>query len=169
MRRILWIIAFLAILPARAESADATPWVPPGSALVVEALSLIGTPYRYSGEDPAGGFDCSGLMSFIFKDALGEDIPHSAAQLFHWGSTVDRQDLQAGDLLFFSTHHGRISHVALYIGNGQFVHAPNTGATVRIDRLDSSYWQRAFRGARRLVSENLALQLPEIPSRASLP
>ncbi len=150
------------------EAAASGAWIPPGSALVVEALSLLGTPYRYSGESPEGGFDCSGLVAYLFKDALGQTIPHSAAELFHRGVAVQRADLQAGDLVFFNLHGSRagVSHVALYIGNDQFVHAPTTGAMVRIEQLSSAYWQHAYRGGRRLFPENLALQLPQLAAGA---
>ena len=132
------------------------------SAVVMEALSLIGTPYHYAGDSPEAGFDCSGFVSFVFQDALDRRLPHSADEIFHAGNKVHRDELRAGDVLFFHMgHHGnRINHVALYIGNGQFVHAPTSGSTVRIDKLSDSYWQRYYRGARRLIDDQVALLAP---------
>ncbi|NNM53056.1 MAG: C40 family peptidase [Pseudomonadales bacterium] len=167
MRHIVKLTGFLTILMifGCAWAQDVTPVSiadRASSAVVMEALSLIGTPYRYAGDSPEAGFDCSGFVSFVFQDALDRHLPHSADEIFHAGSKVHRDELRAGDVLFFHIgHHGhKINHVALYIGDGQFVHAPTSGSTVRVDKLSDSYWQRYYRGARRLINDQVALLAP---------
>ena len=118
---------------------------------MLRALALLGVPYRYGGDDPAQGLDCSGLVRRVYGDLLDLDLPHRAALLVREGRAVARAQLAAGDLLFFNTRRGRDSHVAIYIGDGRFVHAPGRGGMVRVDVLDDAYWLRHFAGARRLL------------------
>ncbi len=130
--------------------------------VVMETLSLIGTPYRWAGASPEGGFDCSGLVSYVYRDVLARDLPHSAEALFHHagGQKIDNPSrLQPGDLVFFhmGRHHRRIDHVAVYIGDGRFVHAPTTGSTVRVDNLSDAFWHAHYRGGVRLIPDHLAL------------
>jgi cell wall-associated NlpC family hydrolase len=114
------------------------------------ALGLVGTPYRYGGNTPQGGFDCSGLVGYVFRDALGIELPRSAEELSRLEApSVPRDGLRSGDLVFF--RHGRaVSHVGIYVGEGRFVHAPNRGGTVRLDTLDAPYWRDHYAGAKRL-------------------
>lgn len=128
-----------------------------GSDVVFRALAMLGVPYHYGGDNVLQGFDCSGLVHRVFADLLNIDLPHRSDQLGRQGRPVARDELEAGDLLFFNTRgkHAN-SHVAIYIGDGRFVHAPGRGTMVRIDELDEPYWQRRFNGARRIVGDDPA-------------
>ncbi len=125
--------------------------------LLMNAMGLIGTPYRRRGNSPAEGFDCSGFVGYVFARAHGQPLPRSARDIYALGddraSHVPRDSLLPGDLIFFRIGHGRrIDHVALYLGEQRFVHAPATGGEVRIDTLDLPYWQRRYAGARRILA-----------------
>jgi cell wall-associated NlpC family hydrolase len=119
------------------------------SALVSVAKKQIGIPYRYGGEDPRSGFDCSGLVWWSYKE-LGSSTPRSARTLFAAGHKVSRNDLRPGDLVFFDTGGRPPAHVAIITKPPKFVHAPSTGGKVREDNLDESYWSQHFYGARRI-------------------
>jgi len=121
------------------------------SDVVVEALSLLGTPYRFGGSSPNVGFDCSGLVRHVFASALNRDLPRRAEEISGVGHPVSRAELQPGDLVFFDTLRRAFSHVAIYIGEGRFVHAPARNGRVRIEGLDDRYWATRFNGARRLI------------------
>lgn len=135
----------------------------PGAAedVLFTALGLVGTPYRYGGNTPAGGFDCSGLIGYVYNGAAGIALPRTTREMnaMRSASPVSRDALQAGDLLFFATSGGRrVSHAAIYVGQGRFVHAPSTGGTVRLDSLANNYWQKSYLNARRVLNdEQLAL------------
>jgi cell wall-associated NlpC family hydrolase len=111
------------------------------------ALSQVETPYRWGGEDP-GGFDCSGLVYWAFG-RLGIHLPRVAEDQARVGVPVDRSQLQPGDVVFFADSSGYVHHEGIYIGNGQVVHAPQTGETVRLERIDTGYYDRQYAGARR--------------------
>ena len=118
--------------------------------VLMRALGLVGTPYRYGGNTPEGGFDCSGLVGFVFRDAAGMQLPRSTAGLMEMrAAPVPRERLRPGDLVLFRPGGG--GHVGIYVGEGRFVHAPSRGGTVRMDRLDLPYWSRAFVGGRRVL------------------
>jgi cell wall-associated NlpC family hydrolase len=127
--------------------------------VVVEALSLLGTPYRFGGSSPDVGFDCSGLVRHVFASALNWNLPRRAEEISGVGQPVSRAELQPGDLVFFDTLRRAFSHVAIYIGEGRFVHAPARNGRVRIEGLDDRYWAARFNGARR-VMEPLPADLP---------
>jgi cell wall-associated NlpC family hydrolase len=112
------------------------------------ALSLVGTPYRYGG-DTLAGFDCSGLVYFAYLQA-GLKVPRSSEQQFLAAAPVPIGEALRGDLLFFRSD-GKVSHVAIYLDDGRFVHAPSTGKTVVLGSLDSSYYRSHFAGAGRVV------------------
>ena len=116
--------------------------------VVAAALGYRGVPYRFGGSDPAG-FDCSGFVQYVFRQ-VGSVLPREVREQFSVGRAVDRDDVRAGDLVFFQTVSKGASHVGLAIGDGQFIHAPSTNGFVRIERLASSYWASRFVGARRL-------------------
>jgi cell wall-associated NlpC family hydrolase len=121
--------------------------------VVIHAMGLVGTPYRYGGDTPQGGFDCSGLVAHVFREAAGLRLPRSTReQAAHPARDVGRAQLQAGDLVFFNPGGGPASHVGIHVGDGRFVHAPSQGGTVRLDRLDSDYWRPLFLGGRRLLA-----------------
>ena len=120
--------------------------------VLIRAIGLVGTPYRYGGNSPEGGFDCSGLVQFVFRDTAGVRLPRSTRELVALDApAVARDALQPGDLVFFSPAGGAASHIGIYVGEGRFVHAPSTGGTVRLDQLDSDYWRRNYAGARRVL------------------
>lgn len=123
-----------------------------GSDFALYALGLVGTPYRFGGNDPNQGFDCSGLVTFVVLRITDTALPRRAADLARIGSPIGRGALRNGDLVFFDTSGG-ISHVGVYVGSGRFVHAPSSGALVRIDALDAPYWGPRYRGARRLTRQ----------------
>jgi hypothetical protein len=116
--------------------------------LIAEAKKLIGTPYRYGGTTPKG-FDCSGFVYYTHKK-IGVTLPRSSKQMYQKGTTVHKSGLKAGDLVFFNTSKSKkgVSHVAIYIGNNQVIHAVSKG--VKIDSLNNSYWKTRYVGAKRL-------------------
>jgi len=139
----------LADLPARAPSAANT-----GTAndVLFRAIALVGTPYRWGGNTPAGGFDCSGLVDYIYRNAADILLPHSSREMAVMNGEEVRQmtDLASGDLVFFGGSGG-VSHVGVYVGKGRFVHAPNSGGTVRLDDIDGPYWRDHFVYGKRLL------------------
>lgn len=120
-----------------------------GYAIAGTALSLRGTPYRNGGADPSSGFDCSGFVQFVFGQ-YGVAMPRGVRDQFMRGTPVAADALEPGDLLFFTTTAPGASHVAIAIGGDQFVHAPSSSGSVRVESLGSSYWAPRFVGARRL-------------------
>jgi cell wall-associated NlpC family hydrolase len=120
-----------------------------GDEVALYALDLIGTGYRFGGKNPQAGLDCSGMVSYIYHQAAGIDVSGSAADIAKRGKEIDRQLLRPGDLVFFNTEHKPFSHVAIYIGENRFVHAPSTNGHVRIDRLDNRYYAERYEMARR--------------------
>ncbi len=131
--------------PAEVSVAMRAPASIPERAAAI-AVQQVGTAYRYGGASPAG-FDCSGLVQFSFRQA-GMKVPRTTGQLWDSAGTVAFDELQVGDLLFF--RFGRkMSHVGIYLGDEQFVHAPSSGKTVSIDSLGAEYYRRALvRGGR---------------------
>ena len=109
--------------------------------VTVMAIGLVGTPYRYGGNTPASGFDCSGLIGYVYKQRAGVVAPRSTAGLIDWGTSIPAPSLRTGDLVVFA-QNGRATHAGIYVGEGRFVHAPSTGGTVRLDSLKSTYWAR---------------------------
>lgn len=115
--------------------------------VTLHAISLVGTRYRRGGNTPDTGFDCSGLIGYVYRNSAGVLAPRTVAQLSDWGQAVDGNALRSGDLVVF-TLGGVTSHAGIYVGDGRFVHAPSTGGDVRLDPLGSGYWSRqtvAFR------------------------
>ena len=122
------------------------------NAVLMRAISLVGTPYRYGGNTPEGGFDCSGLVNYVFLDMLDLRLPRTSRELAaSQGPRIATDRLASGDLVFFGSD-GQVSHVGIYVGEGRFVHAPNSGGTVRLDRLDGTWWREHYTGARRLLN-----------------
>lgn len=121
-------------------------------AIIDSALSLRGTPYRFGGDSPAAGFDCSGLVNYVAR-ANGVGMPRTVIEQFGTGVSIQRTDLAPGDLVFYSTTGPGPTHVGIVISSGQnpqFVHAPADGSTVRTERLDTPYWEGRWVGARRV-------------------
>jgi cell wall-associated NlpC family hydrolase len=121
------------------------------NAVLMRAISLVGTPYRYGGNTPEGGFDCSGLVNYVYRDMLSLNLPRTSRDLAGFqGPRIVPDRLAAGDLVFFG-QSGNVSHVGIYVGEGRFVHAPSTGGTVRLDHLDGTYWRDHYTGAKRVL------------------
>ena len=117
--------------------------------VLMRALGLVGTPYRWGGNTPAGGFDCSGLVGFVFLDAARVYLPRTTREIAKVKADQPPRDrLAPGDLVLFGQP---TFHVGIYVGEGRFVHAPSTGGTVRLDRIDGPYWSRQYQGARRVL------------------
>lgn len=114
----------------------------PRKRIVDDALSYMGTPYRYGGSTPRG-FDCSGLTMYVYK-RIGVSLPRSAVSQYRSGRRIAFANSRPGDLVFFAIDGRRVSHVGLYIGEGAFIHAPSTGKGVRIDEISSPYWRARF-------------------------
>ena len=146
--RILFITLGLAIA-AGCTHAPVEPSPPDlASRAVDQAVAMVGKPYHYGGNTPAG-FDCSGLVQYSYG-RVGVTLPHGTNSLRRVSQPVSKSHLQRGDLLFFTQEGKRSSHVALYIGGNRFVHAPSTGKKVYITSFDDPYWRRHLTEARRL-------------------
>lgn len=117
------------------------------SDIAIHALGLVGTPYRYGGNTPDSGFDCSGLIGYVYTSRAGVAPPRTVAQLSGFGQSIDADELRTGDLVVFG--RGRPTHAGIYVGEGRFVHAPSSGGTVRLDHLKSRYWSQQFASFRR--------------------
>ncbi len=119
--------------------------------VLMRAIGLVGTPYRWGGNTPEGGFDCSGLVGFVFLDAAQVYLPRTTREIARAkAGTPPRLELAPGDLVLFADR-GQVFHVGIYVGENRFVHAPSTGGTVRLDRLDNPYWSRVYAGGRRVL------------------
>lgn len=131
-----------------------SPAVPSGAErhaeVVMRALSLLGVNYRFGGTSPESGLDCSGLVRHVFRETMGMMLPRRSEEISRAGADVGRQQLKPGDLVFFNTLRRAFSHVGIYIGNNQFVHAPSSGGQVRVETMDKPYWLARFDGARRM-------------------
>ena len=115
------------------------------------ALSLVGIEYRYGGETPDRGLDCSGLIRYVFQELTGVTLPRTAQELSRLGKRVTTRELEPGDLVFFNTRRFPNSHVGIYLGGDRFIHAPSRGGEVGVAMFSDRYWQKRYNGARRLV------------------
>ncbi|MGE3842155.1 MAG: C40 family peptidase [Vicinamibacterales bacterium] len=141
-------------VPPAATTNETTTGDDVAAPILQTALTLIGTRYRTGGGSPETGFDCSGFVNWVFGQH-GISVPRTVSELFRWGwSVVIDEAVAAGDLLFFDTEGGP-SHVAIALGDGRFVHAPNARSAVRIDTLTMPYWARRYLGARRVVEDRV--------------
>ena len=119
--------------------------------VLIRAIGLVGTPYHWGGNTIASGFDCSGLVNFVFRDMGRINLPRTARDIAASPvPTVRHNHLAPADLLFFGTKRA-VNHVGIYVGKGRFVHAPNSGGTVRLDELNGYYWREHYLGARRVL------------------
>ena len=117
--------------------------------LIMNAMSLIGLSYRFGGNSPTQGLDCSGFMQYIFKRSMGITLPRTSAEMATVGQQVDRANLKPGDMVFFGSG-GRVSHVGMYIGNDRFIHTPRTGRDIEITSMNGNYWKSRYITARRV-------------------
>lgn len=140
--------------PPTASTAAERPAAPRGPAdprahdVVIFALGLVDTGYRFGGKNPDAGLDCSGMVSYVYDKAAGLALAGSAADIAQEGHTVDMSGMRPGDLVFFNTRNQSHSHVGIYIGDDRFVHAPNSNGKVRIESLTRSWFATRFEEAR---------------------
>lgn len=122
--------------------------------MLLQSVSLMGIAYKWGGNTPDTGMDCSGFVRYVFKKSLGINLPRTAAEMAKVGKRVSINELQPGDLIFFKTMGGgRISHIGMYLGNNKFIQSPRTGENIQITDL-SGYWIKHYVGAKRVVQEN---------------
>jgi cell wall-associated NlpC family hydrolase len=148
--KFLFTCAFIGALCAAAPAAQAESAADYRVAAAVQALFTVGVRYHYGGNSPETGYDCSGLVAYVYERAWGVTLPRSTEKQRHVGRPVKIKDLQPGDLVFYNTRHRPFSHVGIYLGDGNFIHAPRPGQRVRIESLETRYWRARFDGARRL-------------------
>ncbi|MDR2013149.1 MAG: C40 family peptidase [Rhodanobacter sp.] len=137
------------LISATAESEPANSSKHLRRLLAEFSMSLRDVRYQRGGSEPSTGFDCSGFVRYVFRHTAGSDLPRNSASQYLAGTEIDPSDMKTGDLVFFHVHGKRISHVGIYLGNGQFIHSPSTGKHVSISRLNEAYWARRFAGAKR--------------------
>lgn len=134
--------------------------------ILSHGLSLVGTRYRYGGSTVKSGFDCSGFIGYLFKEELGMQLPRSTREMININAPlVEREELEPGDLLFFSTNgRGRVSHAGIYLGDDQFIHSSSSrSGGVRVDSLEDRYWNRTFIEAKRALAMAPTDQLARHP------
>lgn len=119
-----------------------------GREIVMYALGLVDVGYQFGGKNPEAGFDCSGMVSFIYRNAINVELKGSAADMARRGRPVGRSQLQAGDLVFFNTMNRPFSHVGIYIGDDKFIHSPSTNGRIRIESMKSKYFAARYEAAR---------------------
>ena len=156
-----WIpIILLALLPLSAMANDSSEATAPAAdsgmlgqaqEVVLRALSFIGVRYKWGGASPDTGFDCSGLIRYVYNQVTGQSLPGNAKEISKVGESIERSELQPGDLVFFNTPRRPFSHVGIYLGESRFVHAPSRGGKVEIVDMSERYWKTRYNGARRLA------------------
>ncbi|AMB77823.1 MULTISPECIES: C40 family peptidase [Pseudomonas] len=147
--------------PGKIANASLTAANMQSSTVLSRAVNVLGTPYRWGGSSPSKGFDCSGLVKYAFNDVAAVDLPRTSSEMASGhGQKVERKDLKPGDLLFFNIKSRKVNHVAIYLGNDRFIHAPRRGKSVTIDTLKKPYWQSHYVVAKRVLpKEKASLQV----------
>ncbi|MFM8760748.1 MAG: C40 family peptidase [Polynucleobacter victoriensis] len=146
------ILSACAILPRFSSLPDFDKEVSAGTEdISIAAIGLVGVPYRYGGNTPKGGFDCSGLIGYVYQNTANKKLPRTTEEMGQIGTSLGNDTPAPGDLVFFNTQGGRHSHVGIYVGKGRFVHAPSKGGTVRLEKITSSYWSQRYTEARRII------------------
>ena len=125
------------------------------SELVIQAMGLLGVPYKLGGTSEEKGFDCSGFVRYMYEKSVGLVLPRRAEEQAKVTEEISRSELKPGDLVFFNTLKRTFSHVGIYVGDGKFIHAPRPGKAVRVDDMREAYWQQRFNGARRVQVDKL--------------
>ncbi len=139
--------------PQTSDSTQTNGWQNKVQQVLINAFSLTGIQYKYGGNSPSTGFDCSGFVRYVFHNAANLTLPPTARAISQIGKSVKKDELQPGDLVFFNTLKKAFSHVGIYIGDNKFIHAPSTGKTVRVESMQDGYWASRFEGAQRLDQE----------------
>ncbi len=137
-------------LPKTFVSTVSTAVVDKTETLINNAMQLIGVRYRWGGNTPQSGLDCSGFVRYVFNDTFGFLLPRKSAQMSKVGLEIGKEELRPGDLVFFNTMRHAFSHVGIYVGNNKFIHAPSKGKSIRVDDMTKVYWEKRYNGARRL-------------------
>lgn len=156
---LLSAVLFISMPAFAYDESDETIEIKPASSkdavgnMLFQALSLMGIPYKWGGNTPDTGMDCSGFIRYVFKKSLGITLPRTAREMARLGKRIKLKDLEPGDLLFFNTMGYSNSHMGMYIGNNQFIQSQRTGDTIKITKFDA-YWRSKFNGAKRIVQEN---------------
>ena len=147
---LLWLtIGCSSTPPSRTVEPAAVAGTSDHQRLVQLAQNMLGTPYRYGGISPRTGFDCSGLVYYTHK-MLGYTLPRTSSAQYHASQRVPRTKLLPGDLVFFKINRSKISHVGIYLGDGQFIHSPSSGKVVSVGSLEDPYWKKRFIGGGRI-------------------
>lgn len=138
------------------EAESNTSWTSAAQEIILHALSQTGVKYKYGGINPDSGFDCSGFVRYVFKEAANLTLPHGARAMSQVGQNVPEKELKPGDLVFFNTMKSVYSHVGIYVGNNRFIHSPSAGSSISVADMNDSYWSKRFTGARRVDAKELA-------------
>lgn len=138
------------------EAESNTSWTSVAQEIILHALSQTGVKYKYGGINPDSGFDCSGFVRYVFKEAANLTLPHGARAMSQVGQNVPEKELKPGDLVFFNTMKSVYSHVGIYVGNNRFIHSPSAGSSISVADMNDSYWSKRFTGARRVDAKELA-------------
>ena len=141
-------------LPKSFASTVSSAVVDKTEALINNAMQLIGVRYRWGGNTPQSGLDCSGFVRYVFNDTFGFLLPRKSAQMSKVGLQIGKEELRPGDLVFFNTMRHAFSHVGIYVGDNKFIHAPSKGKSIRVDDMTKVYWEKRYNGARRLDNTN---------------
>ena len=137
-------------LPKSFASTVSTAVVDKTETLINNAMQLIGVRYRWGGNTPQSGLDCSGFVRYVFNDTFGFLLPRKSSQMSKVGLQIRKDELQPGDLVFFNTMRHAFSHVGIYLGDNKFIHAPSRGKSIRVDDMTKVYWEKRYNGARRV-------------------
>lgn len=153
---------------SRKAKSDVKPDYAPAQDMLLQAMSLIGVKYKWGGATPEAGLDCSGFVRYVFQNSMNIALPHNALGMAQSGSSIDKEELKPGDLVFFNTLGRTFSHVGIYMGDNRFIHSPRAGKSVEITNLNQSYWSSRFTGARRYdgtggTPVNMAALLASVP------
>jgi cell wall-associated NlpC family hydrolase len=135
--------------------------------VLMSAVALTGTPYKFGGTSPDSGFDCSGFVRYVFQQAANLTLPHGARALSQIGKSIPLDQLQPGDLVFYNTLKSAFSHVGIYVGDNRFIHAPSAGGDVRIVNMQDEYWVKRFNGARRIQNPAVTQPTSQSPAEVS--
>jgi len=137
-------------LPKSFASTVSSAVVDKTETLINNAMQLIGVRYRWGGNTPQSGLDCSGFVRYVFNDTFGFLLPRKSAQMSKVGLEIGKEELRPGDLVFFNTMRHAFSHVGIYVGDNKFIHAPSRGKSIRVDHMTKVYWEKRYNGARRV-------------------
>jgi cell wall-associated NlpC family hydrolase len=152
------------VAPVAAPSAPSAAPVR-DSDMLFHALMASGVDYRRGGKSYQSGFDCSGLVAHVYREAYGLALPHNTQAQSELGDAITLSELEPGDLVFFNTQRRPFSHVGIYLGEGRFIHAPKEGAVVRTESLHARYWATRFDGARRIMPMAVTADYPVPPKK----